>query len=326
MEQNLTVEGKDKLELSPKKKSLWQKIKRDKFLLLIFAPGLLYFVVLKYIPMFGVLIAFKDYNLFLGFFKSKWEGLTNFQTLFCSANFGPIIVNTLLLNVYTLIFGFPLPIIFALALNECRSRRFKKFTQTVSYLPHFISSVIIAGMVTDFLSPSGGFIAQWLGALFNTEPPYLLVNPKYFRTIYVLTNMWQGFGWGAIIYIAALAGVDVQLYDAAQIDGASRFQRIIHVTFPAIVPTIVIMFILSVGSLMSSGFDLIYLLQNDLNLSTSEVIATFVYKRGMLGMGGNVLPDYGLSTAAGLFQSVINLVLITFANLISRKVSEVSLW
>lgn len=326
MEENLAVEGKERRKASRSLYDFWKKIKRDKFLLLIFAPGLLYFIIFKYIPMIGILISFQNYNLFLGFLKSQWVGLTNFQVLFTSSNFGTIIGNTLFLNVYSLIFGFPLPIIFALALNESRSARFKKLTQTVSYLPHFISVVIIAGMVTEFLSPSTGFIAKGIGALLHTDAPYLLANPRYFRAIYVLTGMWEGFGWGAIIYIAALSGVDVQLYEAAEIDGATRFQRIVHITFPALVPTVVIMLIINIGSLMSSSFDLIYLLQNDLNLSTSEVISTFVYKRGILGMGANVLPNYGLSTAANLFQSMINLVLVTSANVISRKVSEVSLW
>lgn len=303
-----------------------RRVKRDKFLLLIFAPGALYFLIFKYIPIGGIVMAFQDYNIWLGFFKSPWVGITHFQELFNSRQFYNILKNTLMLNIYAWVLTFPLPILFALALNECRRPNFKKVTQTISYLPHFISIVVIAGMVTEFLSPSNGFISRGIGALLNMDPPYILGDAKYFGTVYVLTMVWEGFGWGAIIYIAALSGVDVQLYEACTIDGANRLQKIHHITLPAIMPTIIIMLILSLGSLMNSGFDLIYLLQNELNLSTSEVISTFVYKRGILGSGGSILPNYSFATAVNLFQSVVNMVLVVSANYISKKVSQISLW
>lgn len=305
-------------------RQLLKDTKRDKFLLLLFAPGLLYFIVFRYLPMGGLIMAFQDFDIFKGFFKSDFVGLEHFKTLFSTPAFSQIFMNTVLISVYTIIFSFPFPIIFALLINEMKGTKLKRVTQTISYLPHFISVVVVAGMVVDLLSPGHGAIAQMIGNFTGGEPPYFLADPKYFRTIYITTTIWQTLGWNAIIYIAALTSVDVEQYEAAIIDGATRMQRLMYVTIPSIMPTIVIMLILSLGKIMETGFDLIFLLQTNLNLSTSEVISTFVYKRGILGQ--QALPNYSFATAANLFQSVISMILVITANKLSKKFSDISLW
>lgn len=309
---------------SKKCSQLWKKIKRDKLLLLLFMPGFLYFVVFRYLPMGGLVMAFQDFDIFKGFFGSPMVGLKHFKILFSTPQFGQIFMNTILISLYSVGFSFLFPIIFALLLNEMRGTKMKKLTQTVSYLPHFISVVVIAGMVVDLLSPGHGAIAKMIGKLMGGETPYFLADPKYFRTVYITTTIWQTMGWNAIIFIAALTGVDYEQYEAAKIDGATRFQRMWYITLPSIKPTIVIMLILSLGKIMETGFDLIFLLQTNLNLSTSEVISTFVYKRGILGQ--QALPNYSFATAANLFQSVISMILVVSANKLSKKFSEISLW
>lgn len=303
---------------------LWKDIKRDKLLLAMFIPGFLYFVIFRYLPMGGLVMAFQDFDIFKGFADSPIVGLKHFQTLFSTPQFAQIFINTIIISLSTLIFSFPFPILFAVLLNEMRGTKFKKLTQTVSYLPHFISVVVIAGMVVDLLSPGHGAIAQLIGNLTGGEPPYLLADPKYFLPVYITTTVWQTMGWNAIIFIAALTGVDYEQYEAATIDGASRLQRMWYITVPAIKPTIIIMLIMSLGKIMETGFDLIFLLQTNLNLSASEVISTFVYKRGILGQ--QALPNYSFATAANLFQSVISLILVVSANKVSKKLSETSLW
>lgn len=302
----------------------WKNVQRDKFLLLMFLPGLLYFIVFRYLPIGGLVMAFQDFDVFSGFLGSPWVGLKHFRTLIGTPMFGQIFLNTVLISLYTIVFSFPVPIIFALLLNELRMPKIKKFTQTVSYLPHFISTVVIAGMVIEFLSPSRGMIAQFIGWITGSEPPYLLADPRYFRAIYTLTTIWQTMGWNAIIFIAALTSVDPGQYEAATLDGASRLQRMWYITLPAIKPTIAIMLILSLGKIMETGFDLIFLLQTNLNLDASEVLSTFVYKRGILGE--QTLPNYSFATAASLFQSVISMILVITANKICKKMSETSLW
>lgn len=315
---------KTKADLRTRSKSLWKDIKRDKFLLLMFTPGLIYFIVFRYLPMGGLIMAFQDFDIFKGFFGSQMVGLKHFKILFSTPQFARIFVNTVLISLYSIIFSFPFPILFALLLNEMKWTKMKKVTQTISYLPHFISVVVIAGMVVDLLSPGHGAIAQLIGDVTGKEAPYLLADPKYFRTVYIVTTIWQTMGWNAIIFIAALTGVDFEQYEAATMDGASRLQRIWYITLPAIKPTIVIMLILTLGKIMETGFDLIFLLQNNLNLSTSEVISTFVYKRGILGQ--QALPNYSFATAANLFQSVISMALVLTSNKLSKKFSEISLW
>lgn len=301
--------------------TLWQRIKRDKWLLLIFLPGILNVLIFQYGPMAGLVIAFKDYKPLLGFSASKWVGWNNFERMFVIPDFGRILWNTVLLNIETLIFTFPIPILFSLLLNEMRGRKFKRVTQTIIYLPHFIATVIVAGMVKELLSPSSGFIAKAIGALFGMRtPPFLLTMPSASHPILITTGVWQGFGWGTIIYLASLSGVDPQLYEAATIDGASRFQRVIHITLPALAPVISINLILSVGGLMSSSFDLPFLLQNGTNMNTMEVLATYIYKQGIASHA----PSYGYTTAVGMFQSVVNLILISIANNASKKISGTS--
>ncbi len=310
--------------IQPGGSQLWRNIKRDKLLLLIFLPCLLNVIIFKYIPMFGIVIAFKDYNIIRGFLDSPWVGLAQFERLFSSSIFWRVFMNSFLLNIETWVCSFPVSIVFALVLNEAKGRRFKKITQTISYLPYFISIVVVAGMVKIYLSPSTGFISQAIGVVMGSDAPYLLGMPEAAHPIYVLTSIWKGFGWGAIVYLAALSGIDTQLYDAADIDGANRMQRIIHITLPALKPTIAILLILEAGSLMSSAFDLAYLLQTDLNMAKLETIATYVYKQGILAVSGK--PLYSYTTAVGLFQSVLNLVLIVTANKIANRISEISLW
>lgn len=306
--------------LSRRKKSLWEKIVRDKWLLLIFMPGILNVLLFKYVPMAGLVMAFQEYKPLRGIMGSKWVGFMQFNRLFTSVDFGRVLGNTLLLNIESLIFTFPIPIIFALLINEMRGRKFKRVTQTIAYLPYFISSVIVAGMVKMFCTPPIGFISNIVGAMTNSASPMLLTMPQASHAILILTGCWQGFGWGSIVYLSALSGVDPQLYEAATIDGASRFQRVMNITLPCLFPVISIQLIMCVGGMMNSSFDLPWMLQNGLNLKTMETIATWNYKLSI----GSHLGQYSYSTAVGLFQSLINLVLIIIANTASRKISETS--
>ncbi|MDF0480070.1 ABC transporter permease subunit [Vagococcus sp. PNs007] len=307
------------LEAKPKKKSIWEKIFKSWQLYVFILPAFLYFLIFAYGPMYGVVIAFKDYMPSLGIWGSPWVGMKHFERFFDSYYFWDLIKNTLGISVYSLIVGFPLPIILALALNEAKDGFFKKFTQTVTYAPNFISVVVMAGMMISFLSPSTGIINHFLEFL-GFERISFMTDPKWFKTIYVLSGVWQGTGWGSVIYLAALSGVDTQLHEAATVDGATRLQRIWYINLPTIVPTMVILLIMNVGSLMAMGYEKILLLQNPLNMESSNVIATFVYKQGLLDA------QYSYAAAVGLFNSLINAVLLIIVNKISRKVSDVSLW
>lgn len=286
--------------------------------LLVVLP-LLYLLVFKYIPMFGAQIAFKDYNVVKGMLGSPWVGLKYFQQFFNSPNFGTLIKNTLFLNLFALVIGFPAPIILALALNEIRQGFFKRAVQMVTYAPYFISTVVMVSMIIIFLSPRVGIAGTVLKA-FHMEDVNLLGVPEYFRSIYVWSDVWQNTGYGAIIYMAALAGINPQLYEAAKVDGASRLQKMIHIDIPGLMPTAVILLILNVGQLMNVGFEKVFLMQNPLNVSTSEVISTYVYKIGLLGA------NFSFSSAIGLFNSVINLALLLIVNFAARKISSNSLW
>jgi len=296
----------------------------NRYLFLMFLPGLLYFIIFCYIPMGGIIIAFKDYSPWIGILKSPWVGLKHFQDFFSSPYAWRLIRNTLLLNIYGLIFGFPIPIIFALLLNELASEWYKKMVQTLTYFPYFLSMPIVAGLVIQLLSPSSGIINIILVKWFGREPIYFLTKPEYFRTIYISANVWRSMGYSAIIYLAALTGIDPTLYEAAIIDGANRWQRVRFITLPGLTPTITILLILSMGSILSVGIDLILLLYNPMTYETADVIGTFVYRRGIAGIGG--APDLGLGTAVGLFQSVVGLVTIMLVNSIARRISETSLW
>lgn len=293
-------------------------MKHWQFYLLVFLP-LLYIIIFKYIPMFGVIIAFKEYNVVQGILGSPWAGLKYFKQLFEVPFFWQYFKNTLEISLYGMAIGFPAPIILALALNEIRNGVFKKSVQMVTYAPYFISTVVIVSILIVNLSPNVGLLSNAFRAL-GMEPIDFMGKAGFFKTIYVFSDVWQFTGYGAIIYIAALSGVNPDLYEAAKVDGASRFQKIIHIDIPSLVPVIVILLILNLGQMMSLGFEKIYLMQNPLNQNTSEVISTYVYKVGLLGA------NFSFSAAIGLFNSVINFVLLVLVNYISKKISSNSLW
>lgn len=285
---------------------------------------IVYIIIFKYVPMAGVQIAFRKYTALGGIWNSPWVGMANFTKFFNSHQFQRIITNTLRLSLYSVFIGFPFPILFALMLNAVEKRRFKRLVQTLTYMPHFISTVVLVGMMMQLFNPTYGVIPRIVQLLGGGKMSDIFASPSGTVHLYVWSGIWQDFGWGSIMYLAALTSVSPELHEAAQIDGATRFQRVLHVDFPAILPTITIMLILRMGSMMSIGFEKIFLMQNTLNMSTTEVISTYEYKRGL----GSTLgaPDYSLSSAIGLFNSIINMVLIVSVNFISRKVSENSLW
>lgn len=288
-------------------------------LYLFIAPAFLYFLIFHYGPMYGIQIAFKNFIPTLGITGSPWVGFDHFVRFFNSYYFWDLLWNTLSISLYELAIGFPLPIILALAFNEVKDSFFKRTVQTVTYAPHFISVVVMSGMIITFLSPSSGMIVNFVEML-GFQAPQFLTDPAWFKTVYVLSGVWQSAGWGTIIYLAALSGVDPQLHEAAVVDGASRFKRILHINIPAIVPTITILLILNMGSILGVGFEKILLLQNPLNMSSSDVISTFVYRSGLVDA------QYSFSTAVGLFNSVINAILLIAVNQIARRTSENSLW
>jgi len=301
------------------KDSLLYDIIKNKTLYIMLLPVTLYFIIFCYWPMYGVQIAFKNFNAVKGITGSPWVGLYHFQRFFRSYNFVTLISNTITLSVYNLVASFPAPIVLALLLNEVTNGKFKRVVQTVTYAPHFLSTVVVAGMLTTFLSPRTGIVNHLIEAL-GGERIYFMGEPAWFKHIYVWSGVWQHTGWSAIIYLAALTSVDQQLHEAAIIDGANKIQRIWYINIPTILPTAIILLILNLGQIMNVGFEKVFLLQNDLNLKSSDVISTYVYRMGLLGA------QYSFSAAVGLFNSIINFVLIMVVNYISRKVSEVSLW
>jgi putative aldouronate transport system permease protein len=297
---------------------LWKNMKKHKGLYVMILPVVIYYLVFCYYPMYGAQIAFRDYTPKLGVFNSPWAGFKHFKSFFDSVYFERLIGNTLGINLKNLIFGFPAPIIFALLLNEVRSNRFKKFVQTVSYMPHFISTVVVAGMVLQFTA-TDGFITR-LMTLLGYPKQNMMLNPTLFQPIYIISDIWQGIGWGSIIYIAAIAGINSELYEAARMDGAGRFKQMFHVTLPGILPTIITMLILRVGNMMNLGFEKIILLYNSSIYETADVISTYVYRKGLVDQ------SYSFSTAVGLFNSAINLLLLFTANKLCKKLTEQSLW
>jgi len=283
---------------------------------------LVYLVILKDVPMLGIQIAFKNFTVAGGIYGSEWVGFFQFQKFFASYQFQRVLKNTIILSLYSLFAGFPLPIVLALMMNALRSKRVRGFVQNVTYLPHFISTVVMVGILNQFFNTRVGTFAH-IWKMFSIElVPDLLASATAFTHMYVWSGVWQGMGWGSIIYMAALSNVDETLHEAAMIDGASRFKRILCIDFPAIVPTISITLILRCGSLMGIGFDKVYLMQNNLNLRASEVISTYVYKVGLQSSSS----DFSYSTAIGLFNSVVNLIMLLTVNTISRRVGESSLW
>ena len=289
---------------------------REYYILLL--PALIYVLIFCYGPMYGLQIAFKNYKVSLGIAGSKWIGFRNFKDFFTGYQFWKLIRNTLTLSLYQLVVGFPIPILVALIINEMKGS-FKRITQTVLYAPHFISTVVLIGMINILFSPSMGVVNTVIEALGGSRI-YFIGIEKYFRHLYVWSGVWQSMGWSAIIYIAALSGVDPSLHEAAEIDGATRMQRIRYINIPCIMPTVIIMLILQMGSIISVGYEKVYLLQNDLNLELSEVISTYVYKRGIINT------NYSYSAAVGLFNNVVNVTMLLIANKISSKVSESSLF
>lgn len=309
-----------KLQRSTRVKEMKKSLKRDWLLYLFLLPVLVYVVLFCYWPMYGLQISFQRFTFAQGFSGSEWVGLYWFKKFINGPKFWTILKNTLVLSFYSLFASFPLPIILALVLNNVKSLKFKKFAQTVTYMPHFISTVVIVGMMSLFFSPTSGVvntILSWLGGSGNT---YFMGRSEYFPHMYVWSGVWQSMGWNSIIYLAALAGVDPQLHEAARIDGANKLQRVLHIDIPSILPTIVILLIMRCGSLIGVGHEKVYLMQNDLNMDVAEVISTYVYKMGLLSK------QYSFSTAVGLMNNVVNFLLLIVVNKISAKVSETSLW
>ncbi|MCM3337435.1 ABC transporter permease subunit [Paenibacillus sp. MER TA 81-3] len=300
-------------------KNLLRKLNQTKYLWLLFLPCLLYYVVFKYAPMFGIVISFKDYNLFKGIQESAWVGWKYYRMFFENPDFMKLMRNTLLLGVYNLAFGFPAPIVLAVLLNEVKHSLFKRFVQTVSYLPHFISNVVVASMVVMFLSPTGGILHEllkWFGAA-NAN---VMMEPEWFRTVYVASEIWQHAGWETIIYLAALTTIDPVLYEAADMDGAGRFRKLWHVTLPGIRPTIIILLILNIGKVLEIGFEKVFLLYNPATYETADIIGTYVYRVGL------VQGNYSYATAIDLFMGIISLIFVIAANTISRRVGNTSIW
>ena len=315
----------DQGEMKAKRKTgVWlgqtvKRMRKSRYLLLLFLPCFLYYVLFKYVPMFGIVISFKNYNLYKGIWASDWVGFKYYVMFFKNHDFFILLRNTFLLGLYKLVFGFPAPIMLALLLNEVKNAVFKRFVQSVSYLPHFISNVVVASMVVMFLSPSGGLvnkIIEWLGF----EPVNFMVKPGLFRSIYVASEIWQHFGWEAIIYLAALTAIDPMLYEAAEIDGATRWQKLKYVTLPGIAPAIVVIFILNVGKILEIGFEKVFLLYNPAVYETADIISTYVYRVGL--MQGN----FSYASAIDLFTGVVSLVFIWSTNYLSRKLGKTSLW
>ena len=299
----------------------WRKdFKRNKALYFFVLPAVIEVLIFNYLPMYGAQIAFRNFKPAKGIWGSDWAGLKWFERFFNSFQAQTVISNTILLNVFLLLCSFPISIFFALLVNQYRNARFKKFIQTVSYAPHFISTVVMCGMITLCLSPSQG----WYGALchaLGATPGNPMGEASLFRPIYIISDVWQQMGWESIIYIAALSSIDPGLYDAATVDGASRFQRIVHIELPSLLPTATLIFIMRVGALMSLGFEKAYLLQNNLNLATSEILSTYVYKVGLVQNA-----QYSYSAAIGILNSLVNMCLLFTFNQLSRRLGETSLW
>lgn len=302
-----------------KKKTLWQRIRRDHQLLILLIPGLLFYAVFRYGPMYGIVIAFKKYSPFLGVAKSPWVGTMYFQQFFNSSEFFKLFKNTLILGFWSMVFGFPTPILFALILNEVRVSAVKKLYQTISYLPYFLSLVVVCSIFRELFSISSGLINRVITAM-GGQTIHFLVRPEWYRFIYILSNVWAGLGSGAIVYLAALAGVDQQLYEAARIDGCTRVKMIWYMTLPSILPTIVTMFLLGCGNIMRIGPDKTLLLYNSMTYSVADIFSTYVYRIGL------EKKNFSLATAVGLFESVIAVVILLAANTASRKITGESLW
>ena len=303
-----------------KRKATMRLLKRNWILYLFLLPAVLYLVLFKYVPMYGIQIAFKDYSLAKGYWGSPWVGLKWIKKFLSTPRIWTLLKNTLSISLYSALVGFPLPIIFAFIMNNIKNLKWKKFVQTITYMPHFISTVVLVGMISLFFSPNSGIINTILEFFGGSGDVYFLGRNKYFIHVYVWTGIWQGIGWGSIMYMAALAGVDQSLHEAAMIDGANKIQRVLNIDLPSIMPTISIMLIMRLGSILGVGYEKIYLMQNGLNIASSEVISTYTYKLGLLQQ------QFSYSTAIGLMNNLVNLVLLFASNKIVGKLSGSSLW
>lgn len=302
-----------------KRRSFLRRVRKHKLHLIMILPVICWYLLFKYGPLYGVTLAFKEFQLLKGITGSPWIGFQNFERLFNSYNFWNVFRNTVTIAALKFVFGFPAPIILALMLNELRAQKYKRVVQSLSYLPHFISWVILTGIFMVILSPTRGPINTLLKSM-GMESIYFLGDPKYFQGTLVVTGIWKGIGWGSIVYLAALGGVNEELYDAARVDGCGRWARIWHVTLPGITPVVTIMLILSMGSLVEDDFDQIFNLLNDAVLGVGDVLGTFIYRQGVKNL------DYGYATAVELFRNLISLVLVLSANYFSKRINEYGLW
>lgn len=305
--------------MKKKYSNTWKQYKKCKYLFLMFIPAIIYFVVFCYVPMYGVIISFQDYYPRLGITGSEWVGFKHFEKLFTGRYFFPVMRNTLIISICKLLFGFPAPIILCLLLNEVRNLKFKKVVQTISYLPHFISWVVLASIVQTILSPSSG-VVNYIIQLLGGEPIFFMGRSDWFRKVIVGSSIWRDTGWQTVVFMAAILSIDPQLYEAADLDGAGRFQKMIYVTLPCIAPTIIIMFIMATGNVIQDDFDQIYNMLNAKVMDVGDVIGTYTYRMGIEKM------NFSYATAVGLFKNVVSLILVTFTNAFSRKLSGSSLW
>lgn len=300
-------------------KRLIKNIKRDRMLLLIILPGVVYFAVFCYGPMYGILMAFKDYNISKGVWGSPFVGLKHFEALVDSVYFGRLVKNTFLLSIEQLLWSFPIPIAFALLLNEIRCKYFQRFAQTAAYLPHFVSVVVVVGLLKDLLASDGGVLTQFL-SIFGVEPQNYFNMPEAFRTLYVGSGVWQEFGWNSIIYVAAIAGIDQEMYESASLDGAGRWKKLTHITLPSIAPTIILLLILNMGNMLNIGYEKVILMYNAATYSTADIFSTYVYRKGLLSA------QYSFAAAVGLANSLVNVVILTLANFMAKKTTDTSIF
>jgi putative aldouronate transport system permease protein len=312
------AEATVQLQAQKRKHALLQNIWKYKFMYLLFIPSIIYFIVFAYIPFYGLTIAFKKYMAFKGIWASPWVGLDNFKYIFTSDKFFAVLKNTIIIHMYGLIFGFPIPILFALLLNEVKAMAFKKTVQTVTYFPHFLSWIVFAGIAMNFVGPTGVFNTLLTGL--GLKPIEFLTNPELFRPVLIITGIIKEFGWGAIIYLAAMSSIDPELYEAARVDGARRLRQIWHITLPGMRPLIVLMFVLNLASMLDAGFDQVFNMYNPSVYEVADIIDTYVYRVGMLSN------DYSVATAVGIFKGVVSCVLIISANAFVKKWEGRSMW
>lgn len=314
----ITSTKQSRLTIKVQSLSTWAYLKKEWLVYTMISPVILYYFIFHYIPMFGIVVAFQNYMPLRGFWNSPWVGFGNFQLLFHSADFWRILKNTFLISIYRLFFGFPAPILLALLINEVRNLRYKKIVQTISYLPHFLSWVIVGGLITTMLSLNGP--VNSLTSLFGVEPTQWILEPSLFRSMLVGSGIWKEIGWGTLIYLAAISGVDSDLYEAAVIDGAGRLRQVWHVTLPSIRGTIIILFILSVGGILDAGFEQVFLLQTPMTVGVSEIIDTYVYKVGLQRA------NFSFASAIGIFKSLVGMCMIIFVNYLAKKAGQDSMW